>query len=98
MIVKKGIFAHVDSYSGFFNDGKEVLLEKKLKEFNVDEVIVCGLAFDFCVGSTALDARKLGYKVKVIKEATKSVSLVTEKDMEKKLNEVGVEIVSINDI
>lgn len=85
VIVKKGIFVNFDSYSGFFNDGKEVYLQKKLEEFDTDEVVVCGLAFDFCVGSTALDAKKLGYKVTVIKEATKSVSPQTEEIMKKKL-------------
>jgi nicotinamidase-related amidase len=37
-------------------------------------VIVAGLAFDFCVGSTALDAKRLGFKASIIKEATRSVS------------------------
>jgi nicotinamidase-related amidase len=42
---------------------------------------VCGLAFDFCVGNTALDAKKYGVEVKVIKEATRSVMEKTELTM-----------------
>lgn len=46
---------------------------------------MCGLALDFCVGSTALDAKKLGYKTYVIEDATRSVSAEREKIMRKKL-------------
>lgn len=67
VIVKKGIFSHADSYSGFFDDGKEIYLKRKLEEFGVKEIVICGLAFDFCVGSTALDARKLGYDVTIVR-------------------------------
>lgn len=45
-----------------------------MKSLNIEEVYVCGLAFDFCVGSTAIDASKLGYKVTIVQEATRSVS------------------------
>ena len=72
--VKKGIYKDYDSYSGFFSDGKEVELQRILERIGAKEVVVCGLAFDFCVGSTALDAKKLGYEVSIIEEATKSVT------------------------
>jgi nicotinamidase-related amidase len=67
IIVKKGIYSHADSYSGFFDDGKEIYLKRKLEEFGVKEIVICGLAFDFCVGSTALDAKKLGYDVTIVR-------------------------------
>ena len=50
------------------------MLKRLLVEFGAKEVVVCGLAFDFCVGSTALDAKKYGFDVTIVKEATKSVS------------------------
>lgn len=67
VIVKKGIFSHTDSYSGFFDDGKDIYLKRKLEELGVKEIVICGLAFDFCVGSTALDAKKLGYDVTIVR-------------------------------
>jgi nicotinamidase-related amidase len=44
-----------------------------LKRNHIKEVVVVGLAFDFCVGNTALDAVKSGIKATVVKEATKEV-------------------------
>lgn len=45
-----------------------------LKRNKITEVVVCGLALDFCVGNTALDAVRLGFKVTVIDETTKGVN------------------------
>ena len=59
---------------------------------------VCGLAFDFCVGSTALDAKKHGFETYVIQEATKSVSQETAKIMAEKLKNGNVAIVSADTI
>ena len=59
---------------------------------------VCGLAFDFCVGSTALDAKKYGFETYVLQEATRSVSQETAKVMEEKLKSSNVNIVSVDTI
>lgn len=69
----KGTHLDKDSYSGF----GAAELQNKLREFNISEVMVCGLSFDFCVGKTALDANELGLRTYVIWEATRSVSQVT---------------------
>jgi nicotinamidase-related amidase len=42
-------------------------LEEKLRELDVSEVFVVGLALDYCVGSTALDAKRLGFDVTIVK-------------------------------
>ena len=47
-------------------------------DLQVDQVYCCGLAFDFCVGSTAESASKFGFMTFVIRDATKSVSEHTE--------------------
>jgi nicotinamidase/pyrazinamidase len=58
-IVKKGQDRKYDSYSGFQGDGcARTELEALLKEAGIKEIIVYGLATDFCVKSTALDAVK----------------------------------------
>lgn len=94
IIISKGIYVNVDSYSGFYTnaDGKQQLLTI-LKQSNVEQVYVCGLTFDYCVGNTALDSQSNGFKTFVIKEATKSVSPQTELQMEQKLKENNVEII-----
>lgn len=67
-------------------------------ELKIKEVYLCGLAFDFCVGNTALDARRYGLKVNVIKEATRSISEETEEDMEKRLIENHVKLVTLDEV
>jgi len=63
----KGIDPTVDSYSGFFDDGgtNPSGLQQFLKIHDVDEVTVIGLATDYCVKYTALDALQLGFKTNV---------------------------------
>lgn len=78
--VKKGTNPEVDSYSGFFDNDKksatglnEILLASK-----ITEVDVVGLALDYCVKATALDAKRLGYKVNVLLQGTKAVNINPE--------------------
>jgi nicotinamidase/pyrazinamidase len=61
----KGEDPEVDSYSGFFDNGKrnKTQLDSFLRERGVDELVILGLATDYCVKFTVLDALELGYKV-----------------------------------
>lgn len=72
----KGMDPTVDSYSAFFDNGgfNATGLDKFLKERNVDEVAIVGLATDYCVKFTALDAAKLGYKTSVVMSACRAVN------------------------
>lgn len=88
----------MDSYSGFYVGENGVELRDKLNELNVKEVYVCGLAFDFCVGSTALDAKKYGFTTYIIQEGTKSVSKPTAEAMEDKLNKSGIPMISFESV
>ena len=76
-VFRKGEDENVDSYSGFFDNGhrRATGLGDYLKGENVDEVFVCGLATDYCVKFTALDARQLGFDVTLIEDACKGVEL-----------------------
>ncbi len=74
-VVTKGSDPEVDSYSGFFDNGKkhQTSLNQILKDKGIKEVYVCGLAADFCVKFTAIDAAKLKYRTYLITNATRPV-------------------------
>ena len=57
-----------------------------------------GLAYDFCVGSTALDAKKYGFETYIVSEATKSVSKETELIMDEKLKKSNIPVISFDSI
>ncbi len=69
-IISKGL-GDEDSYSGF--DGTD--LAAQLRNFGVDEVLVGGLATDYCVKNTVLDALKEGFTVRALTNAMRSVDL-----------------------
>ena len=94
-VVYKGADPEVDSYSGFFSaSGKPTLLEDLLKKQNIDTLYIVGLATDYCVKFTVLDALSLGYKVIVIKDGCQGVNLSPEdsKLAFSKMKEKGAEI------
>jgi nicotinamidase/pyrazinamidase len=68
-VVDKGQDPELEGYSGFEQTG----LEQLLREQGVDKVHVAGLALDYCVRATALDARRLGFDVVVHRDATRAV-------------------------
>jgi len=76
-IVQKGMVREVDSYSGFFDNDHHTAtgLGDYLKHAGVTEVFICGLATDYCVKFTALDARRLGFDTFVIEDACRGVEL-----------------------
>ena len=77
VIVRKGYHSGVDSYSAFIEaDGKTYTgLSGFLRERNIKNVYICGLATDFCVAWSALDARKLGFNARVIEDASRGIDL-----------------------
>ncbi|MCS7238880.1 MAG: bifunctional nicotinamidase/pyrazinamidase [Thermoguttaceae bacterium] len=79
-IVRKGTDPRVDSYSGFFDNARrrDTGLAKLLRELGVSEVTICGLATDYCVKFTALDAKELGFDTTVIVDACRGVDLRPE--------------------
>lgn len=76
-IFRKGMNPDIDSYSGFYDNGrkKSTGLEGYLKARGVGEVYVCGLAGDYCVYFTAKDALKAGFKTYLIEDATRSINI-----------------------
>lgn len=76
-VVYKGTDRDIDSYSGFFDNArrKSTGLHELLRKHGVDEVHVMGLATDYCVRATALDAADLGYRTVVLREGIRGVEL-----------------------
>ena len=78
-IFRKGTDPGIDSYSGFFDNGhhKSTGLDFYLKQAGVTETFVLGLATDYCVKFTALDALELGFATYVLVDACRGVDLQT---------------------
>lgn len=77
LIVRKGFHKHVDSYSAFQEADRKTGtgLAGYLKERGIKTVFVTGLATDFCVAWTAMDARKAGFETYVVEDATRAIDL-----------------------
>lgn len=76
-IVRKGMNPWIDSYSAFFDNARaqETGLDAELKSRGVKELTVLGLATDYCVKFTVLDALSLGYKVTLVIDGCRGVEL-----------------------
>lgn len=98
----KGTDATIDSYSGLFDNGhrKSTGLGEWLKTRGVTEVYVCGLATDYCVKFTALDAAEMGFKTHFIEDASRGVNLVPGdvKTAITEMNQAGVRIIQSRDL
>lgn len=101
-VFKKGTNSNVDSYSGFFdNDHKSSTgLGEYLRSKNINVVYIVGLATDYCVKFTALDAVKEGFETVVICDAVKAVN-VNSNDEQMAFNEMkknGISLIESNEI
>jgi nicotinamidase/pyrazinamidase len=76
IVVSKGMDPEEDSYSAFqavTDQGRD--LESVLRERGVDELFIAGLATDYCVRASAIDAIKRGFRVRVLKDAVRGVDV-----------------------
>ena len=75
LILRKGFRTEVDSYSAFFENDHVTStgLAGYLEDRNLNRVFLTGLAYDFCVGYSALDARRLGLPVVVFRDACRAI-------------------------
>jgi nicotinamidase/pyrazinamidase len=76
-ISRKGLNPMVDSYSGFFDNGHRQAtgLESWLMQRGIDELVIMGLATDYCVKFTVLDALELGFGVTVVRDGCRGIDL-----------------------
>lgn len=77
-VFPKGMNARIDSYSGFFDNGHRAAtgMSEWLKSRGVTELSVVGLATDYCVKFTVLDALQEGFRLRVVAKACRGVNLV----------------------
>ena len=77
LIIRKGFHADIDSYSAFMEADRKTPtgLKGYLTEHQIDTVYIVGIATDFCVAWTALDAAQMGFKTYVIEDACKAIDL-----------------------
>jgi nicotinamidase/pyrazinamidase len=77
MIVRKGFHTGIDSYSAFRENDRMTRtgLDGYLKARGFTKLIFCGLALDYCVAWSAIDARQAGFDVAVVVEATAAIDL-----------------------
>jgi nicotinamidase-related amidase len=85
-VISKGVDPATEGYSGF--DGTD--LERRLRDAGITRVFIGGLATDYCVRATALDARRLGFAVVVVTDAVAAVNVKPD-DERKALEEMRAE-------
>ncbi|MGS2741353.1 bifunctional nicotinamidase/pyrazinamidase [Sinomicrobium sp. M5D2P17] len=99
-IFRKGMHYRVDSYSGFYDNGKKYStgLASYLREMEVKEVYVCGLAADYCVYYTAKDACNAGFRTHYITDATRFIAGESYEKAISDLRQIGVHLVSSEEL
>lgn len=101
IIISKGTDPKKDSYSAF--DGEDISgqsLFNLLKILGIEELYVCGLATDYCVKETVLEALRKGFKVKLLLDAIKGVE-IKKGDSEKAIEEMkkqGAKLINFKDL
>jgi len=77
LVLRKGFRAAIDSYSAFFDNDRATTtgLEGYLRARGVTDLVLVGLATDFCVAWSALDAARLGFSVTVLEAACRAIDL-----------------------
>lgn len=101
LIIQKGTDERVEMYSAFYDPLKEPRVSDSglatvLKEKGVTHVYVVGLAGDYCVKCTAVDAVKEGFETYVIEEGTKAVDAEGWEGCKKEMEGEGVQVVKMD--
>jgi len=97
--VKKGKDSRFDSYSGFQDDGgAKTEMDKILKRNMVKKVVVYGIATDYCVKATAIDAARAGYKVIVVEDLCRGVAPDTSQKAMEEMKAEGITAIKTLDL
>lgn len=93
-IIQKGTDPKYDSYSGFEDDnGKKTQLESLLRKQGITNLFVFGLATDYCVKATALDAKKAGFDVTVVTGLSRGVAPETTEKALEEMKAAGIKVI-----
>ena len=101
LILRKGFRKEIDSYSAFFENDRETPtgLGGYLEERGLTRVFLAGLAYDFCVGYSALDARRLGLEAVILRDACRAIDLGgSVARIEKEFDLAGVRVVESDEV
>src|ERR1700733_12988051 len=106
LIVRKGCRIELDSYSAFFENDHVTAtgLDGWLRERGFRQLVLCGLATDFCVAWSAEDAARLGYDVTIVEDACRAIALPTTQgrttmdDARDRLSALGVRFIDSEDL
>jgi nicotinamidase/pyrazinamidase len=77
LILRKGFRREIDSYSAFFENDHATPtgLAGYCRERGLERMFFAGLAYDFCVGFSAVDARKAGFEAVVVRDACRAIDV-----------------------
>ncbi|MFN4060682.1 MAG: bifunctional nicotinamidase/pyrazinamidase [Paracoccus hibiscisoli] len=77
LILRKGFRAGIDSYSAFFENDRTTAtgLAGTLRDRGITDLTFAGLALDFCVAWSAMDAARLGFRARVVQDACRAIDL-----------------------
>jgi nicotinamidase/pyrazinamidase len=101
LILRKGFRPQIDSYSAFFENDRATAtgLAGYLRERGLTRVFLAGLAYDYCVGYSALDARRLGFPAVVLRDACRAIDLDgSVAAMEAQFAEAGVAVIDSTEL
>ena len=101
LVIRKGHHVNVDSYSAFVEADRKTPtgLTGYLRETGVKRIFCCGLATDYCVAWTALDARACGFEAYLIEDASRPIDL--DGSLEAawlQLTDLGVERLMVDEV
>ncbi|BBK42087.1 nicotinamidase [Allostella vacuolata] len=104
LVLRKGCNRDIDSYSAFFENDRTTAtgLGGFLREMGVRRCVLAGLAYDFCIAYSAIDAVRQGFEVAVVPELTRAIALpladgVTTADLaERDFREAGVRLMRLS--
>ena len=94
-VIRKGYHPGIDSYSAFRENDRMTRtgLDGYLKARGITRVVLCGLALDYCVAWSAIDARQAGFDVAVVQEATAAIDLDgSKKRMLTEMRQAGIRL------
>jgi nicotinamidase/pyrazinamidase len=101
LILRKGFRREIDSYSAFFENDRTTAtgLAGYLRERGLTRVFLAGLAYDYCVGYSALDARRLGLPAIILRDACRAIDLNgSVAAIEREFAATGVQLTSSADL
>lgn len=94
LILRKGFRRDIDSYSAFLeNDNRTTTgLAGYFRDKGITDLYLCGLAWDYCVGFSALDGKALGFNITVIQDAVRGINEASMAAMTTRWQQAGVHI------